>query len=88
MQYTGIKDRNGVEIYEGDILRVCDYKIRGDGHFDDVIVRVFWSEGDLSYFASGGNFAFHNFAAALSDYDIEVLGNIYENPDLVGHAIK
>jgi uncharacterized phage protein (TIGR01671 family) len=62
MQYTGIKDKNGVEVYEDDIVKSYGQYIR----------RIKWRNGQgLSGFnVSAGN-------------GLEVIGNIYENPDLL-----
>lgn len=75
MQYTGIKDKNGVEIYEGDIV----------GMFSNSQQSEVWFE-DGSYFItlqrSGGSDPSEDL---LSNHlsICEVIGNIYENPELV-----
>lgn len=65
MQYTGLKDKNGKEIYEGDIVE-CD-----QGRF-----VVAW-DNDYSLYRFG------SWAAADHPWPIEVLGNIYQNPELI-----
>lgn len=78
MQYTGLKDRNGREIYEGDILR--------DDEMGLNVVR--WEDGSfwLEMFYEGGQSLMEH----LSDYNevCEVIGNIYENPELLEEARK
>lgn len=70
MQYTGLKDKNGKEIYEGDMLRISFRE-------DFQIVR----------YAKDGYFATSEFALfeLIRDegYTYEVVGNIYENPELL-----
>lgn len=76
-QYTGLKDRHGTEIYEGDI--VLDYY---DGE-DAFIVE--WDKDTASFILVGADHiasvSFDNFDA---DIDLEVIGNIHENPELLG----
>lgn len=68
MQYTGLKDKNGVEIYEGDILHPV---VENDKTYNIV------AEIDLSKI--GGSNLTH---WIVWPEDNEIVGNIYENPDL------
>ena len=76
MQYTGMKDINGTEIYEGDIVKdqYCIYEVVYDGNGYYVkVVRVLKECGTQK-----------GLLYDLSNYeDLEVIGNIYENLELL-----
>ena len=67
MQYTGLKDKNGKEIYEGDVIK--DRYNSGPVSFDDGIGAWSWPHGEDW--------------GMISLDDIEVIGNIHENPELL-----
>ena len=68
MQYTGLKDKNGEEIYEGDVAKGI---LDGDTH----VWEVSWAEDRETL----------GWSITPQDVEngLEVIGNIYENPDLL-----
>jgi|WetSurSiteA1Bulk_404760.scaffolds.fasta_scaffold29508_4 hypothetical protein len=80
MQFTGLKDKNGKEIYEGDIVKMPEPS--------NEIIEIKWIE-KLSGFSPicGLNYDFISHFPVPGSY-LEVIGNIYENPDLSTPAIK
>ena len=78
MQYTGLKDKNGKEIYEGDIVYV-----EAVAYGRDMNAMIFWKDGGFWLRWEDG------YESYLQDWvkelakSAEVIGNIYENPELI-----
>lgn len=80
MQSTGLKDINGVEIYDRDIVKVTDDY--GDTNFSDGGVGTICGLTDLYMWYIDGQV--HNGLYDIDQcYYIEVIGNIYKNPELL-----
>ena len=78
MQSTGLKDKNGKEIYEGDIVRFSltdgfNYVANEDGVVTYKLGAFYVVNGLTEYLISD-----------INTNKVEVIGNIYENPELLG----
>lgn len=81
LQSTGLKDKNGVEIYEGDIVSVRNHpfqktELSGAGIEIDGDYLIGWSDHNLTWLA--GDLLLYQ----LKPY-IEVIGNVFVNPELL-----
>lgn len=79
MQFTGLLDKNGKEIYEGDIIKIPD-------DWDEYGFNA--GENYQVYFAFGGfrlkpKYKKNAKGSYLEDDKIEIIGNVYENPELL-----
>lgn len=81
MQYTGLKDKNGKEIYEGDIYKYIIQVHYGVKHSEFECKDVVRYENGAFWVGD------HLLIDALeNDDEAEIIGNIFDNPDLVGES--
>lgn len=107
-EFTGLKDKNGTDIYEGDILRVKEFEnllfkefsddpnrfdlftleeIRGELR-KEYISPVIFDEGGFQISTCGDYYdmwlasLYGDMKHSSPSFDFEVIGNIYDNPDL------
>ena len=78
MQYTGLKDKNGKEIYEGDVVRIEETYI-GDSIIAKHNASIIFDLGSFNVNHSNACFD----TLAVNPIYWEVIGNIYENPELL-----
>ena len=80
MQYTGLKDKNGKEIYEGDVVKI-DAGYSGDHFYRESLGIITWDE-DRWY----PNNPKEKDGITWQDFnyrmDVEIIGNVYESPEL------
>jgi uncharacterized phage protein (TIGR01671 family) len=92
LQYTGLKDKHGKEIYEGDIVKMDDNpeQFKGTEFHDKEDVshhKIIW-DNDRAMFTDfrledGDSLAGFLDGDISFVYDGEIIGNIYENPELL-----
>ena len=80
MQFTGLQDKNGTDIYEGDIVELFGWGIK---KVSDGFASIVWDIDE-----TGWNFNRYNYAEDRDDFrkaisNCVIVGNIYENPELL-----
>lgn len=80
MQCTGLTDKNGMEIYEGDIIHLF-----GKGYYDGVDYNgcIQFLDGGFCVTDGYKEWGLRRYDLSRCDLELEVIGNIYENPELL-----
>ena len=81
MQSTGLKDKNGGEIFEGDIVK---YKAGCNTFTEEVAYDKNFAGFGVRDANANIIFTFGELAEDIDIHSLEVIGNIYENPELLG----
>ncbi len=84
-QYTGLTDKNGNKIFEGDIFKISGKRVKN---------YVFWYDEDErgfvygSVYKKGYRLYLAKYCISIKESEIEIIGNIHDNPELIGGDVN
>jgi len=83
-QFTGLKDKDGKEIYEGDII-IYNRAFEQEREVKELISFVRYQEAKFGFDLTGFNGMFFDLC---DEYNLEVVGNIFENSELLNNELE
>lgn len=85
-QFTGLSDKNGVKIFEGDVIRISEDYYDGIHYSGN---EVYYSDGAFCVEYETLEYDITSIGFLVREgVEIEVIGNIYDNPELIGSTEK
>ena len=76
-QFTGFTDKNGAKVFDGDVVKVLQGKDKG-------VAYVGFENGSFMLYPRTGNIYERTlWAYWYNDWDVEIIGNIHDNPELL-----
>ena len=83
-QYTGLTDKNGTKIFEGDVVRISEDDYDGLHYSGN---EVYYSDGAFCVEYETPEYDVTSIGFLVREgVEVEVIGNIYDNPELIGGA--
>ena len=76
-QFTGLTDKNGVDIYEGDLIE------NGSGRISEVVFNDYYATFDSQVRFTSGKDSSFGFTNSMWKRCVKIIGNIYQSPELM-----